>query len=194
VKTFLRISFFYFAMTQTVFAADYCAFGIGSNWVYSTTINGRTVEFIQEVTAIEPQGKKQIYTMESRMNGTLINTFKWHLENNSLFLLKKINLRGETTFSPPRKEMKCNAKVGDLWTWKSDNQTDYLNFKAIKEEKISVPSGRFNTIVIKTSGFMDGTEIRESLTWYADKVGSVKEAVKAGDVNMIRKLTSYKVK
>lgn len=194
MKAFLAIFFCYFAITSTVFAADYCAFGIGSHWVYSTVINGRTVEFAQEVTALEKQGKKQIYTMESRMNGTLINTFKWHLENSSLFLLKKMNRRGETAFSPPRKEMICNAKVGDRWTWKSDNHTDYLNYEAIKEEKVSVPSGKFNAIVIKTSGFMDGTEIKESFTWYADKVGSVKEVVKAGSVDMVRKLTSYKVR
>jgi len=194
VKTVLTVIFCCFAMAQNVFAADYCAFELGSSWVYSTAINGRTTESVQEVTAIETKGKKPIYTLESRINGILINTFKWNLENNSLILLKKLNLRGETTFSPPRKEMICNAKIGDRWTWKSDNHTDYLNYEAIKLEEVSVPAGKFNTIVIKTSGFMDGAKIRESLTWYADKVGSVKEAVKVGNVNMVRKLTSYKSK
>jgi hypothetical protein len=192
VKTFLTMLFCFFAMTQTVFA-DYCSFKIGNKWVYSSMINGGSVEFIQEVTEIETQEEKRIYTMESRMNGTVVNTFKLYLENNSLFLLKRMNPRGETAFSPPRKEMICNATVGNRWTWKSDNQTDYLNYEATKEEEITVPTGKFHAIVVETSGFMNGTVISESLTWYADNVGTVKEAVNVGGVNMIRELTSYKV-
>ncbi len=98
------------------------------------------------------------------------------------------------TFSPPRKEMTCNGRVADRWAWKSASNNDYLNYEIIKEEQISTPSGQSDMIVLRTTGFMNGDEIKESITWFADKVGNVKEMVDAGRMNMIRELSCYTVK
>jgi hypothetical protein len=181
------------AIARACNAADYCPLAVGDKWVLAGEVNGRTIEFVQEVKGPGTRDKRGVCTLESWANGRLLNTIKFCFRDNSLLLLEEINARGDTVFSPPRQEMVRNAKVGDRWSWHAENSSDYLNYEVLREEAVTVPAGHFRAIVVKTSGVLFGMDVGEALAWYADMVGTIKEEASIGQLKMIRVLTSYKV-
>ena len=173
--------------------ADLTPFEAGNKWVYTGTVNGQTREFTQEIVSVETKNKKDFYLMESRMNGVTTNLFKFHLDSDALYLISRTNRRGVTIFSPPRKELLRNAKIGDKWNWKAKNNVDHLEHRVLRKERVKVPAGTFDAIVVITTGFMEGVTLGKAFTWYVDKIGTVKEEVRIHNKTMSRELVRYKV-
>jgi hypothetical protein len=176
--------------------ADYCPFSKGNTWVYQGHMFNNVVEFKQEIIEESKKNNTTSFVMTSTANDVvLLNTLYFNKKNDSLILYKKRSLKGEEiSYNPARTEMLCHAQVGDSWSWQSIDNIDYLNYQVIKTENISVPAGNFESIVIKFSGKLEGSEVHDSYYWFANNIGSIKEEINTNKAILIRELTNYNIK
>jgi hypothetical protein len=114
-------------------------------------------------------------------------------ENDGAFLVKteqNVNIllifskHAEITYTEPVIQLPKSVKVGDTWQWKGlqikeDDSTEVtMTGHAIKEEVLTLPAGKFNTLKVEIiSEDIDGAKTIFT-QWLVPNIGSVKMNVR----------------
>lgn len=81
---------------------------------------------------------------------------------------------------PPLQLFKWPVNEGENWTVDSMSQKVPIKgtFKAAVANDVEVPAGKFSTVMVSSKDFQIGAEQMEIETWFAPKVGIVKQRIR----------------
>ncbi len=115
-----------------------------------------------------------------------------------LFIFSK---HAEIVYSKPALQIKQPVKVGDKWKWKgyqvkNENDTTQITItgRAIAEEEIELPAGKFKTLKIEIIVANPKGQKTTFVQWLAKGLGSVKMNVKVeghGLIQLAMKILGY---
>ena len=67
--------------------------------------------------------------------------------------------------------------VGASWKWESADKKRRESSKVVGTEKVTVPAGTFETLVVQYEGVSDSGKAYLDKTWYAKGIGYVKDVM-----------------
>jgi hypothetical protein len=172
-------------------AGDYFPTTVGDRWVTEMRYNSGTSEYTEVVTAVEKTDGGVVVTVGREADGKLLpQTSDVRVTDKGLF---RVSLLG-TVYDEPYCILKLPLKPGTSWTTqvKSDGTVNStFKYRAIKEETVEVPAGKFKAFRIEVDTDSQGRS-GKSVIWYDARVGAVKLEHEAGDSSYVRVLKSFK--
>jgi hypothetical protein len=172
-------------------AGDYFPTTVGDRWVTEMRYPSGTSEYTEVVTAVEKKDGGRVVTVGREANGKLLpQTSDVRVTDTGLF---RVSLLG-TVYDEPYCILKLPLKPGESWTAqvKSDGTvTSTFKYRAIKEEAVEVPAGKFKAFRIEVDTDSQG-RTGKSVIWYDARAGAVKMEHEAGDSSYVRVLKSFK--
>lgn len=173
--------------------ADYFPLKVGNIWKYD--IVGTKSKIIVKVTGIKKIDKKDCYKFETSIDNNILIVEYMYRSGNDI-LENKIaiisNEKSNTFLLKPEKKIITNPlKVGDCWVYKGKDigsNNSMQTKKAVKEELVQVPAGKFKATRVNTNIIENGQKL-DKITWYAAGIGQVKTVSTHGIVV----LTEYKI-
>jgi hypothetical protein len=172
-------------------AGDYFPTTVGDRWVTEMQYKTHTVEYAEVVTAVEKKDGGLVVSVGREVGGTLRpETSDVRVTDKGLF---RVTLLG-TVYDEPYCILKLPLKPGESWTSQVSSDgtvTSTFKYKAIKEETVEVPAGKFKTFRIEVEIDSRGQPAK-SVIWYNARVGAVKMEHEAGDSSYARVLKSFK--
>jgi hypothetical protein len=172
-------------------AGDYFPTTVGDRWVIEMQYKTHTVEYTEVVTGVDKKDGGLVVSVGREVDGKLGSySSDVRVTDKGLF---RITLLG-TVYDEPYCILKLPLKPGESWTTqvKSDGQvTSTFKYKAIEEETVEVPAGKFKAFRIEVDIDSRGQPAK-SVIWYNARVGAVKMEHEAGDSSYTRVLKSFK--
>jgi hypothetical protein len=159
---------------------------VGATFEFENKVNNR---IHQETLTIDDVKKKDgawiIRYSHSEM-GVKLTTLTIRLSELEMVLLSN----SVEKFEPPHALLKVTAKVGDTWKALGDNGTELI-YKAMGEEEVEVPAGKFKALRVDTTFKFKGGDEGISSTWYAPQLGRIKAVLKTGRLEHISVLKAF---
>ncbi len=168
--------------------------------VFESTV-GEMVKTIKKQDSLyivtnEAHNFKYVQTLQEQNNGIyLVKT-----EQNVSILLV-FSKHAEVFYSSPALQIQQPFKIGDTWSWKGyqvkgedDTTAITITGKALAEEVLSLPAGKFKTLKVET--VIENIEGAKTIftQWLAKDIGSIKMNVKIeghGIIQFAMKLLGY---
>jgi len=170
---------------------DYYPATVGDRWVTEMQYKSGTSEYTEVVTAVEKKDGALIVTVGREANGKLLpQTSDVRVTDKGIF---RVSLLG-TVYDAPYCILKLPLKPGESWTSQVSSDgtvTSTFKYKAIKEETVEVPAGKFKAFRIEVDIDSRGQPAK-SVIWYDARVGAIKMEHEAGDSSYARVLKSFK--
>lgn len=171
-------------------AAEYFPLNPGNVWIYKRTAIGETNLFKIKVTEPENGNPKIIVYYP---NGNPRN-FVYYSENlQGLFKTKEMGASGSFEYHPLWQVLSSTMKVGDTWSWESGNNKMKESAKVVAAEKVTVPAGTFNTLLVKCTGVYHNGVPYTVKTWYAKGIGYVKDEFIIAGQTILSELSEYQL-
>lgn len=182
-----------------VFAAknkqpDYFPLRVGNVWKYDFT--AAKDKMVIKVTGIEKVDKKDCYKVETLINGEPVLAEYMYKSGNDIFenkiIMKSSNKISMMILKPSKKIITNPLKPGDCWTYNGKDigcQNSMQTKKAVKEEFVRTPAGRFKAMRVMTTILEKGKKI-DKIAWYVAGIGPVKSV---GNNGCGLVLTEYKI-
>ncbi len=171
-------------------AGDYFPTTVGDRWVTEFQYKTNTVEYAEVVTAVEKRDGARVVSVGRESGGKVgPQTSDVRVTDKGLFRVSQLG----TAYDAPYCILKLPLKPGESWTSevRSDGTvTSTFKYKAIKEETVEVPAGKFKAFRIEVDIDTQGRPGR-SVLWYDSRVGVVKMEHEAGDSSYVRVLKSF---
>jgi hypothetical protein len=172
-------------------AGDYFPTTVGDRWVTEMQYKSGTSEYTEVVTAVEKKDGGLVVTVGRESDGKLLpQTSDVRVTNKGLF---RMSLLG-TMYDEPYCILKLPLKPGESWTSQVSSGgtvTSTFKYKAIKEETVEVPAGKFKAFRIEVEIDNRGQPAK-SVIWYDARLGAVKMEHDSGDSSYMRVLKSFK--
>jgi hypothetical protein len=152
---------------------EYYPLKVGTTWEYLA--NGQRITL--RVTKIEKYDDVPCALVETSAKGMVLGTEHISVGKDGVY---RHTMNGQKV-EPAVRFLKLPFKSGD--TWKVNAKIAGQDLKAeytYSEEEITVPAGKFKTIVTKTNKFSAGGQDIEATIWYAKGVGMVKTIMNIG--------------
>ena len=152
--------------------------------VYKSTVgeSKRTIERIDSLYRLTITADNFRYAQTYLQKDDGIYLTKTEQNVKILFIFSK---HAEIVYSKPALQIKQPVKVGDKWEWhgyqiknKNDTAKITISGKAVSEEEIELPAGKFKTLKIKIIVTNPKGQKTTFLQWLAKGIGSVKMNVK----------------
>ena len=97
--------------------------------------------------------------------------------------------------NPPLRVFKKDARKGTVWECNSQSENAQLKGSFVAEEEVvTVPAGMFATVVVRSRDFLVGAQKMQVETWYAPKVGMVKQHILVGNHDVTLELEKFEAK
>src|SRR5262249_25726853 len=149
---------------------------IGNQWQYRSGMG----KFVYQVKKHEKIGDTFCAVLEASKDGKVINTEYMGIRDDGIY---RFSMQGQKQVKPCC-ILKLPPKKGATWKaeFKISGELHKGSFTPVGEEEISVPAGKFQTVVAASTGFQ--TPDRRKLIykyWFAEKVGLVKQTTDIGD-------------
>jgi hypothetical protein len=180
-------------------ARDYFPLAVGTRWTYATVIEGgenlRTLRVsVEREEKLEGQ---ECAVMESFAEGSTESLVREYFTKteDAVLAIKRSYPDGDVVLDPPEVVLKVPLQVGQQWEWKGiarasrtgkqseaekqnheagGNKTEY-QFKVEKRETITAGDRQYDCFKVVLKGTDSTGERIESVRWFADGVGMVKE-------------------
>lgn len=172
---------------------DYFPLKVGNIWKYD--IVGTKGKIIVKVTGIKKIDKKDCYKLETSIDKNILIVEYMYKSGNDILENKVAVISNEKLnaflLKPEKKIITNPLNVGDCWVYKGKDigsNNSMQTKKAVKEELVQVPAGKFKATRVNTNIIENGQKI-DKTTWYAAGIGPVKTVSTHGIVV----LTEYKV-
>jgi hypothetical protein len=167
---------------------DYYPLAEGNKWVYVGTVGGQKIEVTAEVTAVTKKKGKLVATITTRAGGGKEITEELAADAKGVYRSSIAGMKPDR----PLTIIKYPLKSGDTWTEKLEISGMELVVETEVGEPadVKVPAGKFKTIPVTASLSIGGQELK-STTWYADKVGMVKQKMTIGDTDVVIELKKF---
>ena len=170
---------------------DFFPTTVGDRWVTQMQYKSGTSEYTEVVTGVEKKDGGLVVTVGREANGKLLpQTSDVRVSDKGIF---RMSLLG-TVYDEPYCILKRPLKPGESWTTQvksGGTVTSTFKYRAIKEETVEVPAGKFKTFRIEVDIDSQGRPAK-SVIWYDARVGAVKMEHEAGDSSYVRVLKSFK--
>lgn len=172
-------------------AGNYFPLKTGNKWVYAVSLpdNGT---YRQTVQVMAPDSNGYIKLHISSDNSLLAELY-FSESKQGLFKVKEISIGGEIQFDPPLMALNSRLKVGKNWNWESKDGKMKEKVRVVAAEKVVVPAGTFQTLVVQCEGVDDQGNSYLDKTWYTKKVGYVKHAYSSNGRTATMELSEYVV-
>jgi hypothetical protein len=147
--------------------SDYYPFKIGTKWNYKVG----DAKIIVRIAKHEKVGDVTCALVETVANDRVVATEHVSVQKEGLF---RHTMAGQKA-DPAVLFLKLPPKKGD--TWKVTSKVAGQDVKATYEsgeEEITVPAGKYKTVVTRTKEFQVGDQKLAATIWYAKNVGMVK--------------------
>lgn len=117
----------------------------------------------------------------------------YKLNEQGLFRTKQISAEGVNTLNPMQLVLASKLDPGSGWSWEATDEKGKETAKVIGFEKITVPAGTFDALLVQYEGvYNDGTNYLEK-TWFVKGAGYVKVVSVVEDTIVTKELLEYKV-
>lgn len=185
---------------------------IAANWVaFAEDIGGEAIRYFPlkaqnawsyKVTLPNNESYSQILVVNSQFGQdirvvVLINQMPWmevvySVNDEGLFRTKQISAQGVETIEPKQMVLAAKMDEDQVWTWEAADAKSKETVKVTGFEKVTVPAGTFEAIVVQYEGvYKDGAAYLEK-TWFVKDVGYVKVASTIDGQTVIKELLEYK--
>lgn len=166
---------------------DYYPLVKGNKWVYVATVGDQKLEATTEVTAVTKKKGKLVATLTTKAGDK-------EAEEELTADAKGVYRSSFAGMKPsrPLTIIKYPLKSGDTWTEKLEVGGMEVNVESEVGEpaNLKVPAGKFKTMPVTATISVGGQELK-SISWYADKVGMVKQKVTVGDIDIVIELKKF---
>jgi Protein of unknown function (DUF3108) len=171
--------------------AAYFPMTVGDRWVTEMQYKTFSSEYTEVVTAVEKKDEATLVTIGREVEGTVgPQVSQIRITDKGIFRVSSLG----TVYDAPYCVLRLPLKVGETWTSEvgsGGNVTSTFKYKAIKEEDVQVPAGKFRAFRIEVDLDNSGRAGRSTI-WYAPQVGVVKMDHEDGDAGYVRTLKSFK--
>lgn len=159
-------------------------------WSYKASLPNNEA-FSQQVMVTDQVGQN-IKTVIF-VNKTPWMEVSYLLNEQGLFRTKQISAEGVTTLEPKQMVLASKLVPGMSWNWETDDKKEKETAKVIGIEKVTVPAGTFEALLVQYEGnYKDGATYLEK-TWFVKGVGYVKSILSTADQSIIKELLEYKI-
>jgi hypothetical protein len=159
-------------------AQDYMPLKVGNKWTYKVEFSGQNLNITQKVTKIEKKGDVDVASIESDVMGMNIV----EQTSSSAKGVFRYSFNG-IPVDPPIQALKLPFKKGETWEAEVNIMGQKLKatMKAEGEEEVTVPAGKHKAILVSMEMDVMGQAVKAK-SWFADKVGIVKQTFELGGV------------
>jgi hypothetical protein len=159
---------------DTVKEFEYYPLKVGTTWEY---LASGGLRITLRVTKVEKYNDVPCALVEASVKGKVLGGEHIAVGKDGVY---RHSMQGDK-LEPALRFLKVPFKSGDSWKIEAkiagqDVKTEYT----YSEAEITVPAGKFKTIVTKTNKFTVGGKEIEATIWYAKGVGMVKQIVSSG--------------
>lgn len=194
------------------FSSEFYPIATGHQWVYRVTDlkAPKAAEGAAKATAtvVVTAGPKQLFSVKRKQDEPNDNVvgFDLHVLGGGKTLQEQVLVDNDgvyrvsgagKTISPPLRILKANPKKGESWACdsQSENATMKGEFVILDDaEVVQVPAGSFKTVVVRSRDFMVGSQFLQVATWYAPKIGMVKQHIQTGNHEVVLELEKHEKK
>lgn len=182
------------------FGVEYFPFNSKIELIYNSTVgeSKRIVENMDGLYKMTFSADNFRYSQTYKRKNDGIYLVRTEQNVKILFLFSK---QADIVYSEPALQIKQPIKVGDIWKWEGyqiknsiDTAAITITGKAIDEEEIEVPAGKFNTLKIEIVVVNPKGQQTTFTQWLAKDLGSVKMNIKVegqGIVQLAMKILGY---
>lgn len=151
---------------------------VGNQWHYQFEVPGRPNGMLTtKVAKLEKIDDQPLIRLETIVQGKVIASEHLAVDQKGLFRHRIQGLEAQ----PPVCIIKFPIVKGTTWETDTKVGPESVTGKTTLDlEEISVPAGKFKTIVITMDMTTSGQKI-ETKMWYAEKVGMVQQILKIGN-------------
>jgi hypothetical protein len=173
-------------------AAEYYPLHPGNTWIYKLSMLGNTQTVQEKIKVTDPEdGNPKIIIYDPKGNPRV---FVYYEQNQQgLFKVKEMDPSGINQYHPLMPMLSAKMNVGTYWSWESDDHKMKETDKVTAVEKVTVPAGTFETILIECSGVGANNVAYLEKTWWAKGVGYVKDELTTDGNTFIRDLSEYQL-
>jgi hypothetical protein len=163
---------------------------VGDRWVTEMRYQNHTTEYTEVVTAVEKKDGALLVTVGRESEGAVgPDQSQVRVTDKGLFRVSNLG----TVYDAPYCVLQLPPKPGNAWTSEvvsGGTVTSTFKYKAVKEEDVEVPAGKFRALRIEVD--VDGRgRASRSVLWYASRVGIVKMEREDADSGYVRVLKSF---
>jgi hypothetical protein len=158
---------------DTVKEFEYYPLKVGTTWEYLASGQRITLR----VTKVEKYNDVPCAVVETSVKGMVLGSEHISVSKDGVY---RHSMNGQKV-EPAVRFLKLPFKSGD--TWKIEAKIAGQELKAeytYTEAEVTVPAGKFKTIVTKTNKFTVAGQEIEATIWYAKGVGMVKTIMSVG--------------
>jgi hypothetical protein len=164
---------------------------VGDRLVTEMRYKTHTDEYTEVVTAVEKKDGAVVVSVGREVDGKVSpQSSDVRVTDKGLF---RMSLLG-TVYDEPYCILKLPLKPGETWTSESASGggavKSTFKYKAIKEEDVEVPAGKFHAFRIEVDVDTRGRATHSTI-WYDARVGVVKMEYGDGDSGYVRVLKSF---
>ena len=158
--------------------ADYMLLKVGNKWTSKLDVAGQNLSYSQKVTKIEKKGDMDVATIESDVMGMNIV----EQTSSSAKGIFRYSFNG-IPVDPPIQALKLPVKKGETWHMEVTIAGQKLKaaMKTEGEEEVTVPAGKYKAVIVSIEMEVRGQQVKAK-SWFADKVGIVKQTFEFGGV------------
>jgi hypothetical protein len=187
----LSLGIYYaWAAEPGVDGAGYYPLKAGNKWAYKETFSDGAVIHHQE--DVFGDGQDTVRVVLAR-NGAYFAEIHYRLTDEGIFKTKVISAYGVDDSKPVQKVLPARISAGYTWNWESENKKAKETAKVVGFEKVTVPAGTFDAVLVQYTGNAeDGTEYTDK-TWFVKGIGYVKNVSVVKGETTTMELTDYKL-
>lgn len=164
---------------------------VGNKWMYEVTLPDKNK--VTQIIGIVPY-EGDTFKMGVMFNDHPVEDVHFRETEKGIFKVKEITGAGTINYDPEQPLLPAKITAGSSWEWvsKVNNMKEKVTITSLKE-KVEVPAGKFDAILVKSEG-VDGTDASYiDLAYYVKGVGMVKEVFTASNQTRTIELIKYEV-
>ena len=132
---------------------------------------------VSQVAGSEKIGTQPYIRLDATKSGKVWLSEWYRLDEQGLFVGRRVEEGQETTLDPPQKVLSAILKPGEKWSWKASGAPVTVRTSVGAEESVTVPAGAFRAIKVSAETLIkDQVLIKvQQDRWFAVGVGFVKQ-------------------
>jgi hypothetical protein len=170
-------------------ATLYFPLKVNNVWSYKVTLPNN--EVYSQILIVNSQVGQDIRV------GVLINRMPfaeviYSINEEGLFRTKQISAQGVEVIEPKQMVLAAKNNADQVWNWEAADTGEKESIKVIGFEKVTVPVGTFEALLVQYEGvYKDGKAYLEK-TWFVKDIGYVKATTTIDGQTIIKELVEYK--
>jgi hypothetical protein len=170
--------------------AGYYPLKEGNKWAYKETFsNGMVIHHQEEVF----NGGQDTVRVGLALDGKPYAEIHYRLTDDGIYKIKVISANGVDDSKPYQKILPARINAGYTWYWESESKKAKETAKVIGVEKVTVPAGTFDAVLIEYDGNYENGAVYTDKTWFVKGIGYVKNVSTAGGETTTLELADYKL-